>query len=191
MKEFNYPPTVRDICAAFGLKSSSTAHFYLKTLEKKGYIRRNPQKPRAIELLSPQVREEKAQEKKEDIFYVPVVGEVTAGKPVLAEENIAEYYPLPRELFPGSANSFILHLKGDSMKNAGILDGDYILVKQQNYAQNGDIVVALLENDATVKRFFKEDGKIKLKPENEEYKTVVSEQVTILGKVMGLIRKMQ
>ncbi len=184
--ETKYPPSIRDICSALGLRSTSTAHLYLKILEEKGYIRRDPSKTRAIELLTPA-----------DSFYinhkntynVPIIGEVTAGKPILAEENIEGYFPLPLEFFPNSEGNFMLRIKGDSMINAGMFGGDYILVRQQRDAQNGDIVVALMDDEATVKRFFRENGKVRLQPENENYDPVYLDDLVILGKVIGLFRK--
>lgn len=186
--EKKYPPSIRDICAALGLSSTSSAHLYLKVLEEKGYIRRDPTKTRAIELLSPGAGEDVYFNEK-NTFNVPIVGEVTAGKPVLAEENIEGYFPLPLEFFPNSEGNFMLRIKGDSMINAGMFDGDYILVRQQRDAQNGDIVVALLDDEATVKRFFRDNGKVRLQPENDNYEPVYLDEVIILGKVNGLFRK--
>lgn len=181
----NYPPSIREICAAFGLRSSSTAHLYLTALENKGYIRREPAKPRAIELLVA------GNDVSGDALFVPIVGVITAGKPILAAENIEGYFPLPLELFPGSDGVFMLRIKGDSMINAGLMDGDYIMVQQQRDAQNGDIIVALLEDEeATVKRFFKEKGHIRLQPENDNYEPIITEDLVVLGKVVGLFRKM-
>ncbi|NLI69453.1 MAG: transcriptional repressor LexA [Firmicutes bacterium] len=180
----NYPPSIREICNAFGLRSTSTAHFYLTALEKKGYIRREPARPRAIELLVPD------DGGADDAVFVPIVGTITAGKPILAAENIEGYFPLPLDLFPGTDGKFMLRIRGDSMINAGMMDGDYILVQQQRDARNGDIIVALIENDeATVKRFFKESEYIRLQAENDDYEPIITENITVLGKVVGLFRK--
>jgi len=181
----SYPPSVREICTALGLKSSSSAHLYLTKLEEKGYIQRDPTKNRAIEITASDDRPKITP----STLSIPVVGEVTAGKPVLARENIEGYFPLPLEYFPGSEGSFMLRIKGNSMSNAGIYEGDYILVKQQREALNGDIVVALLEDEATVKRFYKDDNTIKLVPDNEEYETIYCNELSILGVVTGLFRK--
>ncbi len=179
-----YPPSVREIGKAVGLRSSSTVHGHLDYLEDRGYIRRDPTKPRAIEVLygkpAPHLTKEMVQ--------VPIVGQVTAGQPILAVENIEDTFPLPVE-FTGRDNVFILTVKGDSMQNAGILDGDYVLVRQQNTAHNGEIVVALIGEEATVKRFYLEKGQIRLQPENETYKPIFSTDAVILGKVTGVFRR--
>lgn len=184
VQEKGYPPSVREIGKAVGLSSSSTVHAHLSQLEKKGYIRRDPTKPRAIELL-----EEDFFLSFRDISPVPVVGNVTAGQPILAEENIIEYFPLPRD-FVKEDRIFMLSVEGDSMVNVGIFDGDYIAVRQQSTAVNGDIVVALIDDEATVKRFFMENGQIRLQPENDYYEPLILNSVNVLGKVIGLFRKM-
>ena len=184
----NYPPSVREICQAMGLRSSSTAHAHLKALERKGYIRRDPAKPRAIEILDPTANIKISL--KEKIKLVPLLGQVTAGVPVLAEENIESYLPLPEEITK-SDTVFLLRVKGPSMKDAGILDGDLVIVKQQPVAENGEIVVALLGEEATVKRFYRETGYIRLKPENPDYAPILSQDVRVLGKVIGLIRLLE
>ena len=184
VQEKGYPPSVREIGKAVGLSSSSTVHAHLSQLEKKGYIRRDPTKPRAIELL-----EEDFFLSFRDISPVPVVGNVTAGQPILAEENIIEYFPLPRD-FVKEDRIFMLSVEGDSMVNVGIFDGDYIAVRQQTTAVNGDIVVALIDDEATVKRFYMENGKIRLQPENDYYEPLILNSVNVLGKVIGLFRKM-
>ena len=184
VQEKGYPPSVREIGKAVGLSSSSTVHAHLSQLEKKGYIRRDPTKPRAIELL-----EENFFLSFRDISPVPVVGNVTAGQPILAEENIIEYFPLPRD-FVKEDRIFMLSVEGDSMVNVGIFDGDYIAVRQQSTAVNGDIVVALIDDEATVKRFFMENGQIRLQPENDYYEPLILNSVNVLGKVIGLFRKM-
>ena len=178
-----YPPSVREICEAVRLKSTSSVHSHLATLEERGYIRRDPTKPRTIEILddsfSPNLNREMAN--------LPVVGTVAAGQPLLAEQNIEEYFPVPVELLP-NADVFMLKVKGDSMINAGIFDGDRIIVEQTHSARNGEIVVALLEDSATVKRFFKEDGHYRLQPENDFMDPIIVKEVSILGKVIGVIR---
>lgn len=181
----NYPPSVREICQAMGLRSSSTVHAHLKALEKKGYIYRDPAKPRAIEILDPASNLKIKQKKKTKL--VPLLGQVTAGIPVLAEENIESYMVLPEEIVK-SDTVFLLRVKGPSMRDAGILDGDLVIVKQQPVAENGEIVVALLGDEATVKRFYREPGYIRLKPENPDYAPILSKDVRLLGKVIGLIR---
>jgi repressor LexA len=180
-----YPPSVREIGEAVGLSSSSTVHTHLTKLESLGYIKRDPTKPRAIDVL------DEAQWRQKTVIPVPLIGMVTAGQPILAIENIEETYPLPAELIGGEDNVFMLSVKGDSMVNAGILDGDYILVRQQSNANNGDIIVALIDDEeATVKRFYKEAGRIRLQPENDLMEPIYAEQVAIVGKVVGLFRSM-
>lgn len=183
VKMKNYPPSVREIGGAVGLSSSSTVHSHLANLENKGYIRRDPTKPRAIELLTGAPPSSFVP----DVVNVPVVGQVSAGQPVLAEENIEDYFPLPKAMVRQDT-VFLLRVCGDSMQNAGILDGDYAIVRQQSAAQNGEIVVALLENEATVKRFFREKKHIRLQPENEFYEPLLSRDVTVIGKVIGIFR---
>lgn len=184
-----YPPSVREICKAVDLKSTSTVHGHLAKLEKKEYIRRDPSKPRAIEILD-KYKEFSLNEYVE-IINVPIVGRVTAGEPILAIENIEDTFPLPSHLLKGSDSPFMLTVKGESMINAGIHDGDYILVQQQNVAENGDIVIALLNQEATVKRFFKEKDYIRLQPENDFMAPILTKDVSILGKVIGLYRKLK
>ena len=180
-----YPPSVREIGEAVGISSSSTVHSYLSKLEALGFIRRDPTKPRAIDVL------DEAPWRQKNITPVPLVGRVTAGTPILAVENIEETYPLPTELV-GNDDVFMLTVQGDSMIEAGILDGDYILIRSQNTARNGDIIVALIdEEEATVKRFFKEKDCIRLQPENPAMEPIYSRQVTILGKVIGVFRRLQ
>jgi SOS regulatory protein LexA len=180
-----YPPSVREIGKAVGLKSTSTVHGHLSRLEKKGYIRRDPTKPRAIEVLNNDIKD------LSDVIKLPVIGKVTAGTPILAVENIDEYYSIPRDLVVGyEGESFILKVRGESMINAGILDGDYIIVRKQSYADNGDIIVALIEDEATVKRFFKESDYIRLQPENPSMDPIIVDNVVVLGKVVGVIRKL-
>lgn len=181
-----YPPAVREICAGVGLKSTSTVHGHLAKLEQKGYIRKDPTKPRAIEILD---KDDDFLLTRKKTLDVPIVGKVTAGSPILAVENIEDTYPVPLELVEGH-DVFMLKVQGESMIEAGILDGDLVLVKEQKQAYNGDIVVALLGEEATVKRFFKEKDTIRLQPENQFMEPIYSRDVSILGKVIGLYRKL-
>ncbi len=177
-----YPPSVREIGAAVGLSSSSTVHAHLSSLVEQGLLKRDPDKPRAICLSDQNYNVHKS------VTPVPVVGRVTAGQPILAMENIEDTYPLPTDLV-GDGEVFMLVVQGDSMINAGILDGDYVLVSKVNSANNGDIVVALVDNDeATVKRFYKESGHIRLQPENDFMSPIIVDDAYILGKVIGVIR---
>ena len=180
-----YPPAVREICEAVHLKSTSSVHSHLSTLEETGFIRRDPTKPRTIEIL-----DDTFNFNRREMTNVPVVGAVAAGQPLLAEQNIEDYFPIPVELLP-NADTFMLRVKGDSMINAGILDGDQIIVEQTPSAQNGDIVVALLEDSATVKRFYREDGHYRLQPENDYMDPIIVDHVDIQGKVIGLFRRMK
>ena len=177
-----YPPAVRDICEAVHLKSTSSVHSHLETLEKNGYIRRDPTKPRAIEII-----DDTFQLTRREVVNVPLIGTVAAGQPILAQENIENYFPVPAEYMPNS-ECFMLKVKGDSMVNAGIFNGDQILVQQQNIANNGEMVVALIDDSATVKTFYKEDGHYRLQPENESMSPIIVDEVTILGKVFGVLR---
>ncbi|MBE5062027.1 transcriptional repressor LexA [Lachnospiraceae bacterium DSM 108991] len=177
-----FPPSVRDICEAVHLKSTSSVHSHLETLEKNGYIRRDPTKPRAIEIL-----DDTFNLTRREVTNVPLVGRVAAGEPILAQENIENYFPIPVEMLPNN-NTFMLTVKGESMINAGILDGDYVLVEEQHTASNGDMVVALIEDGATVKTFYKEEGMIRLQPENDFMDPIIVRDVQILGKVIGVFR---
>lgn len=177
-----YPPTVRDICDAVNLKSTSSVHSHLETLEKNGYIRRDPTKPRAIEIV-----DDNFNLSRREFVNVPIVGNVAAGQPILAVENIDNYFPIPTEYMPNS-ESFMLKVKGESMINAGILDGDIILVQKQNSARNGEIVVALVDDSATVKTFYKEKDYIRLQPENDSMDPIIVPNCEILGKVFGVFR---
>lgn len=180
-----YPPSVREIGDAVGLASSSTVHGHLSRLEKKGYIRRDPTKPRAIEILS---LDGDSSISKQEAVHVPIIGKVTAGQPISAFENIEEYFPVPSSMV-GSDDVFILNVIGESMIEAGIMDGDRVIVKQQRNADNGDIIVAMTDDDeATVKRFFKEKDYIRLQPENPTMQPIILNNVTILGKVIGVFR---
>lgn len=177
-----YPPSVREIGKAIGLSSSSTVHGHLAQLEKKGYIRRDSSKPRAIEVLDNSFSIDTR-----PTVYVPLIGRITAGEPIFATENYEDLLPLPQD-FIRYNNVFMLSVTGNSMIEAGILDGDYVIVKQQNTAENGEIVAALLNEEATIKRFYKEKEYIRLQPENASYAPIFSREVTILGKVIGLYR---
>ena len=177
-----YPPTVRDICEAVKLKSTSSVHSHLETLEKNGYIRRDPTKPRAIEII-----DDNFNLTRREVVNVPIIGQVAAGQPLLAVENIENYFPIPTEFMP-NAETFMLKVKGDSMINAGIFNGDKILVQKQSDAQNGDIVVALVDDSATVKTFYKEDGHFRLQPENDTMDPIIVNECSILGKVFGIMR---
>ena len=177
-----YPPAVREICEAVNLRSTSSVHSHL---ERKGYIHRDPTKPRAIE-----ITDDDFNLARREIINIPVVGTVTAGEPILAVENIEEYFPmLPNHI--SNKNTFMLHVRGESMINAGIFDGDMVIVEQQPTADNGDIVVAMIEDSATVKRFYKEDGYYRLQPENDTMDPIIVSEVSIIGKVVGLYRSMK
>jgi len=179
-----YPPTVREICEGVNLKSPSSVHAHLNSLEEKGFIRKDPTKPRAIEILG---WDSNFMQNKKTV-EVPIVGRVTAGSPILAVENIDDTFPLPLEDVEGH-NAFMLKISGESMIEAGIMDGDLVLVHEQNHASNGDIVVALMGEEATVKRFFKEKDRVRLQPENQFMEPIYVTDVLILGKVKGLYRK--
>lgn len=177
-----YPPAVREICEAVQLKSTSSVHSHLETLEKNGYIRRDPTKPRAIEII-----DDNFNLTRREVVNVPILGRVAAGQPILAVENIESYFPIPAEFMPNE-ESFMLKVKGESMINAGIFDGDNILVQKQSDANNGDIVVALVEDSATVKTFYKENGHFRLQPENDTMDPIIVDECAILGKVFGVFR---
>lgn len=183
--ERGFPPAVRDICEAVHLKSTSSVHSHLETLEKNGYIRRDPTKPRAIEIL-----DDSFNFTRREMVNVPIVGRVAAGEPLLAEQNIEEYFPIPMDFMPNK-QTFMLKVKGESMINAGILDGDYVLVEEQKTAHNGEMIVALVDDGATVKRFYKEEGIIRLQPENDTMEPIIVPDCTILGKVIGVFRFMK
>ena len=177
-----YPPAVREICEAVNLKSTSSVHSHLETLEKNGYIRRDPTKPRAIEIC-----DDNFQMVRTEMVSIPVIGQVAAGQPILAEANIESYFPVPADMVPGG-ESFALKVKGDSMINVGIYSGDQIFVKCCQTANNGDTVVALIDDSATVKTFYKEDGHIRLQPENDTMEPIIVDDCQILGKVFGVFR---
>ena len=177
-----YPPTVREICETVSLKSTSSVHSHLETLEKNGYIRRDPTKPRAIEIC-----DDSFQMIRTEMVNLPIIGNVAAGQPILAEENIEDYFPVPANLVP-SGESFVLNVRGDSMVNAGIFNGDRVFVNACSTASNGEIVVALIDDSATVKTFYKEDGDIRLQPENDSMAPIIVDDCQILGKVFGIFR---
>ena len=177
-----YPPTVREICETVHLKSTSSVHSHLETLEKNGFIRRDPTKPRAIE-----VCDDSFQMVRTEMVSLPIIGNVAAGQPIFAEENITDYFPVPADVVP-KGESFILNVRGDSMINAGILNGDRVFVNVCNTARNGEIVVALIDDSATVKTFYKENGHIRLQPENSSMSPIIVNDVKILGKVKGVFR---
>ena len=180
--ERGFPPAVREICEAVNLKSTSSVHSHLETLEKNGYIRRDPTKPRAIEIL-----DDNFNLTRREMVNVPIIGQVAAGQPILAEQNIEDYFPIPVERMPNK-QTFLLKVKGESMINAGILDGDLVLVQEEKTASNGDMVVALIDDGATVKTFYKEEGVIRLQPENDFMDPIIVKDVSILGKVIGVMR---
>lgn len=183
--ERGFPPAVRDICEAVHLKSTSSVHSHLETLEKNGYIRRDPTKPRAIEIL-----DDSFNFTRREMVNVPIVGRVAAGEPLLAEQNIEEYFLIPMDFMPNK-QTFMLKVKGESMINAGILDGDYVLVEERKTAHNGEMIVALVDDGATVKTFYKEEGIIRLQPENDTMDPIIVPDCVILGKVIGVFRFMK
>ncbi|MFA5636385.1 MAG: transcriptional repressor LexA [Anaerovoracaceae bacterium] len=205
IKKKGYPPTVREMCSSLGIKSTSTAHKDIASLEQKGYIRKDPAKPRAIEILDPSMNREDmstgisknsysnsgfGNSERADVVEIPLVGHIAAGTPILAEENIEDSFPIPAR-YVGKGNHFMLTVKGDSMIEAGIFNGDYILVQQQQTANNGEIVVAMVdgfESEATVKTFYKENGHIRLQPENQSMSPIIVKDAKILGLVKGVFR---
>lgn len=189
IKEKGYPPSVREICEAVGLKSTSTVHGYLERLEKKGLIQKDPSKPRALKIINGSKSNNHSNYSgTKELVDVPIVGKVTAGQPILAVENIEDTFPLPVE-YTRNSDVFMLKVRGESMIEAGIFNGDFILVKQQSSANNGEIVVALIGEEATVKTFYKESGYIRLQPENQYMEPIIVKDASILGKVIGLYRK--
>ena len=181
-----YPPSVREICEAVGLKSTSSVHAHLETLEKNGYIRRDPTKPRAIEIV-----DDSFYNFRTEVVNVPLVGRVAAGEPILAVQNIESYFPVPASFLPSGGEVFMLQVQGDSMINVGSHNGDCLLVQSRNTAENGEIVVALVDDSATVKTFYREKDRIRLQPENDLMEPIYVDDVTILGKAVGLYRKME
>lgn len=180
--EKGYPPAVREICSSVGLKSTASVHAHLSKLEKLGYIKRDPSKTRSIEIL-----DDSFNPLRREISHIPVVGNVAAGEPLLAEQNITDYFPLPADALP-NGQMFMLKVRGESMIGAGILDGDMLVVKQTSQASQGDMVVALIEDGATVKYFYKENGHYRLQPDNPDYEPIITKNVSILGKVIGVMR---
>jgi repressor LexA len=191
VKESGYPPTVREIAATVKLHSAATIHAHLTKLEKLGYIKRDPEKPRAIEIMRNiySQDEDLPLPSENNVVLIPVLGAIAAGTPILAEENIEEYFPVSSDFVKGTSKVFMLKVKGDSMVNAGILDKDYIVIRKQETAMNGEIVAVLLEDEATVKRFFKKANSIKLMPENDFMEPIEVKDAKILGKVIGVVRK--
>lgn len=179
-----YPPAVREICEAVHLKSTSSVHSHLETLEQNGYIRRDPTKPRTIEIL-----DDCFNLTRRELVNIPLIGSVAAGQPILAQENIENYFPVPSDLLPNQ-EAFMLRVKGESMINAGIFNGDQIIVAQQDTAENGDIIVALMDDSATVKRFYREDDHVRLQPENDTMEPIIVSNLNVLGKVIALFRMM-
>ena len=186
--ERGFPPSVREICQAVGFKSTSTVHSYLKKLEEEGSITKDATKPRALKVLDDSGQNYEGYVADQEIDNIPILGKITAGSPILAVENVEDTFPIPVRYLENST-SFMLKVKGESMINAGILDGDYIIVKQQSTANNGDMVVALIEDEATVKTFYKENDCFRLQPENPNYEPIIVKELSILGKVIGLFRK--
>lgn len=177
-----FPPAVREICEAVNLKSTSSVHAHLETLERNGYIHRDPTKPRAIEIL-----DDSFVLTRREMTNVPILGQIAAGQPILAQENIEDYFPIPVEKLPNK-NTFLLRVKGESMINAGILDGDFVLIEEGNTASNGDMVAAMVDDGATVKTFYREEGVFRLQPENDYMDPIIVKDVTILGRVIGVMR---
>lgn len=175
-----YPPSVREICEAVGLKSTSSVHGHLKRLESKGLIKRDPTKPRALEIKDDSIKKE--------IINVPIIGKVTAGLPILANENIEDIFPIPLDYISHNQELFILNISGDSMINAGIFDGDLAIIEKCKTAKNGEIVVVLIENEATIKRFYKEKNHIRLQPENDNMEAIIVNNCKLLGRLVGLFR---
>ncbi|MBU5482813.1 transcriptional repressor LexA [Clostridium sp. MSJ-11] len=182
VREKGYPPSVREICEAVGLKSTSTVHGHLKRLEKKGLLRRDPTKPRAIELVHDNIN-------KKEMLNIPIIGTVTAGQPILAVENIEDTFALPVNFINSNKDLFMLKIQGESMIDVGIMDEDWVIVEKSDSADNGEIIVALIENEATVKRFYKEDGYIRLQPENKNMQPILVKDCKVIGKIVGLFRK--
>lgn len=180
-----YPPSVREICEAVSLKSTSSVHAHLESLEKNGYIRKDPTKPRAIEIVDDSFNEFRT-----EIVNIPVIGRVAAGEPILAVQNVESYFPFPAEHIPVGSDVFMLQVHGESMINVGIFDGDYLMVQSKSTASNGEIVVALIDDSATVKTFYRESDHIRLQPENDTMDPIILQNVSILGKVIGLYRLM-
>ncbi len=184
VSKWNYPPSVREICKALNIRSTATVHGYLDILQEKGYISREATKPRAIKLLRNAYGETEM-----TCSFAPLIGKITAGQPILAAENRDGYFPVPDHLSKGEDDCFVLHVSGESMINAGINDGDYVIIRQQDTANNGEIVAVLMEDEATIKRFYRENGHYRLQPANDAYEPTIVNEIRILGKVVGLFRK--
>ena len=182
--EKGYPPSVREMCTAVGLSSTSSVHAHLEALAKKGYIKKDPSKPRTIEIM-----DDTFNLSRREVVNLPLLGDVAAGEPIFATENITNYFPMPVDILPNN-ETFMLNVKGDSMSNAGIFNGDKIIVSKQATAENGEIVVAMVEDSATVKRFYKEKGYFRLHPENDALDDIIVKDLEIIGKVVGLLRMM-
>ena len=182
--EKGYPPSVREMCTAVGLSSTSSVHAHLEALAKKGYIKKDPSKPRTIEIM-----DDTFNLSRREVVNLPLLGDVAAGEPIFATENITNYFPMPVDILPNN-ETFMLNVKGDSMINAGIFNGDKIIVSKQATAENGEIVVAMVEDSATVKRFYKEKGYFRLHPENDALDDIIVKDLEIIGKVVGLLRMM-
>ncbi|QXE17426.1 transcriptional repressor LexA [Clostridium sp. 001] len=185
IREKGYPPSVREICAGVGLKSTSTVHSHLEKLEKKGFIKRDASKSRTIEIVEKSI----SKSTKKELIDIPIVGTITAGMPILAVENIEDVFPLPIEYVKNKNQLFILKVQGESMIDAGILDGDMSIIEQTNFAENGDIVAALIDNEATLKRFFKEKDHIRLQPENKSMSPIIVDDCKIIGRLVGIYRR--
>lgn len=185
IRKRNYPPSVREICSSVGLNSTSSVHYQLNNLERKGYLKRDPQKPRALAI----VRETNKDTKSEETIDIPVLGKVAAGAPIFAQEEYDEYLPLPISFVNSNDDCFILKIQGSSMINAGILDGDYVIVERRNTATDGEIVVALIDDEATVKTYYLEKNTIRLQPENPMMAPIYAKNAKILGKVIGVMRR--
>ncbi len=184
VSKWNYPPSVREICKALNIRSTATVHGYLDILQEKGYIAREATKPRAIKLLR-----NVSGETEMTCSFAPLIGKITAGQPILAAENREGFFPVPDHLTTGEYDCFVLQVSGESMVNAGINDGDYVIIRQQDTADNGEIVAVLMEDEATIKRFFRENGHYRLQPENDAYEPILVSEIKIIGKVVGLFRK--
>lgn len=182
IREKGYPPSVREICAAVGLRSTSTVHNHLEKLEKRGFIKRDGIKSRTIEIVEKSIPQK-------EMIDIPIIGDIAAGTPILATENIEDFFPVPMDYIKNDKKLFMLKVKGESMVDAGILDGDFSILEQTNFAENGDIVAALIENEATLKRFFREKNSIRLQPENKNMSPIIVDDCKIIGKLVGIYRK--
>ncbi|MEY7999990.1 transcriptional repressor LexA [Clostridium sp. Mt-5] len=182
IKEKGYPPSVREICAAVGLRSTSTVHNHLERLEKRGLIKRDGIKSRTIEIIEKSIPQK-------EMIDIPIIGDIAAGMPILATENVEDFFPIPVDFIKNDKKLFILRVKGESMIDAGILNGDFSILEQTNFAENGDIVAALIGNEATLKRFFKQESNIRLQPENKNMPPIIVDDCKIIGKLVGVYRR--